>query len=46
MNESVWPDVETSMACLAQKPTPEFTAAFEELRTLIILKGGVRYVTP
>ena len=46
MNESVWPDVETSMACFAQKPTPEFTAAFEELRTLIILKGGVRYVTP
>jgi len=46
MNESVWPDVETSMACFAQDPTPEFTAAMEELQTLIVMKGGARYVTP
>ena len=46
MNESVWPDVETATACFAQDPTPEFTAALEELQTLIVMKGGVRYVTP
>ena len=46
MNESVWPDVETSMACFAQEPTPEFTAAREELQTMIIMKGSVRYITP
>jgi hypothetical protein len=34
------------MACFAQEPTPESTAAREELQTMIIMKGGVRYVTP
>ena len=46
MNESVWPNVETSMACFAQEPTPEFNAAREELQKMIIMKGGVRYITP
>ena len=46
MNESVWPDVETSLACFAQDPTPESTPARDELQTLIVMKGGVRYVTP
>ena len=30
MNESLWPDFETSMACWAQEKKPEFTAAFDE----------------
>ena len=46
MNESVWPDVETANAVVAEKKTREFTAAWEDLQTMIIMKGGVRYVTP
>ena len=46
INESLWPDVETAMACWGQEKTQEFTTAQEELQSMIVMMGGVRYVTP
>ena len=46
MNESLWPDIETAVACWGQEKTPEFIAAHNELKPMIIMMGGVRYVTP
>jgi len=46
MNESLWPDIETAVACWGQEKTPELIAAHNELKLMIIMMGGVRYVTP
>jgi hypothetical protein len=46
MNESLWPDIETAVTCWSQEKTPELIAAHNELKPMIIMMGGVRYVTP
>ena len=46
MNESLWPDLATAESCWSQEKTEEFTAAKAELEPMVVMIGGMRYITP